>query len=221
MVVALKELSIRGDFRTTVEYLITLLETSDFEDNTITTAWLDGLICALSLLLDPRSPLISVLTTFSTLAFTANKLTSERPDSNLAVLCGAVVKAHIASEECWAEYKRILEKGQVPSKEILKTVFTVDFIYEGIRYNITAARASLNTYRLYVNGGKTVVGIRPLADGGMLVLLGGRSHTLYWRDDAGTLRIQVDAKTCLIEKENDPCVTPVFDGRFDGSNLSN
>jgi acetyl-CoA carboxylase/biotin carboxylase 1 len=45
MVVALKELSIRGDFRTTVEYLITLLETSDFEDNTITTAWLDGLIC--------------------------------------------------------------------------------------------------------------------------------------------------------------------------------
>ncbi|KAM9909660.1 hypothetical protein OXX69_005208, partial [Metschnikowia pulcherrima] len=31
MVVALKELSIRGDFRTTVEYLIKLLETPDFE----------------------------------------------------------------------------------------------------------------------------------------------------------------------------------------------
>ncbi|KAI7003742.1 Acetyl-CoA, partial [Hortaea werneckii] len=37
MVVALKELSIRGDFRTTVEYLIKLLETPAFEDNTITT----------------------------------------------------------------------------------------------------------------------------------------------------------------------------------------
>lgn len=29
--IALKELSIRGDFRTTVEYLITLLETEDFQ----------------------------------------------------------------------------------------------------------------------------------------------------------------------------------------------
>lgn len=31
LVIALKELSIRGDFRTTVEYLITLLETDDFQ----------------------------------------------------------------------------------------------------------------------------------------------------------------------------------------------
>ena len=30
LVIALKELSIRGDFRTTVEYLITLLETEDY-----------------------------------------------------------------------------------------------------------------------------------------------------------------------------------------------
>lgn len=31
LVIALKELSIRGDFRTTVEYLITLLETKSFQ----------------------------------------------------------------------------------------------------------------------------------------------------------------------------------------------
>lgn len=44
LVVALKELSIRGDFRTTVEYLITLLETKDFQRNSINTSWLDHLI---------------------------------------------------------------------------------------------------------------------------------------------------------------------------------
>lgn len=44
MVVALKELSIRGDFRTTVEYLIKLLETQSFQHNTIDTGWLDRLI---------------------------------------------------------------------------------------------------------------------------------------------------------------------------------
>lgn len=44
MVVALKELSIRGDFRTTVEYLIKLLETESFQNNEIDTGWLDHLI---------------------------------------------------------------------------------------------------------------------------------------------------------------------------------
>jgi len=44
MVLALKELSIRGDFRTTVEYLVTLLETESFLRNQISTGWLDQLI---------------------------------------------------------------------------------------------------------------------------------------------------------------------------------
>ena len=44
MVIALKELSIRGDFRTTVEYLIKLLETEHFQTNRIDTGWLDKLI---------------------------------------------------------------------------------------------------------------------------------------------------------------------------------
>lgn len=44
MVVALKELSIREDFQTTVEYLIKLLETESFQQNRIDTGWLDRLI---------------------------------------------------------------------------------------------------------------------------------------------------------------------------------
>ncbi len=36
--------SIRGDFRTTVEYLITLLEKEEFCRNAIHTGWLDSLI---------------------------------------------------------------------------------------------------------------------------------------------------------------------------------
>ena len=44
MVLALKELSIRGDFRTTVEYLIKLLETDAFHRNRFDTGWLDQLI---------------------------------------------------------------------------------------------------------------------------------------------------------------------------------
>ncbi|KAI0321613.1 acetyl CoA carboxylase [Amylostereum chailletii] len=178
MVVALKELSIRGDFRTTVEYLIKLLETQAFDENTITTGWLDNLI--------------------------TNKLTAERPEANLAVISGAVTKAHLASEASWLEYKSILDKGQVPPREVLKTVFGIDFIYDNVRYSFTATRSSRTVWTLYLNGGRTMVGARPLADGGLLVLLDDKSHSVYWREEVGSLRLMIDAKTCLIEQENDP-----------------
>ncbi|KAG8531397.1 Acetyl-CoA carboxylase [Bacidia gigantensis] len=178
MVVALKELSIRGDFRNIVEYLIKLLETPAFADNTITTGWLDELI--------------------------TNKLTAERPDTILAVVCGAVTKAHSASEACIQEYRSSLEKGQVPQKDILKTVFPIDFIYEGVRYKFTATRSSLDSYHLFINGSKCAVGVRSLADGGLLVLMSGRSHSVYWKEEVGATRISVDSKSCLLEQENDP-----------------
>ncbi|KAF2868139.1 acetyl-CoA carboxylase [Massariosphaeria phaeospora] len=178
MVVALKELSIRGDFRTTVEYLIKLLETPAFEDNTITTGWLDELI--------------------------SKKLTAERPDAMVAVISGAVTKAHIASEACISEYKTGLEKGQVPSKDVLKTVFPVDFIYEGYRYKFTATRSSVDSFTLFINGSKCSVGVRALADGGLLILLSGKSHNIYWKEEIGATRLSVDGKTCLLEQENDP-----------------
>ena len=44
MVLALRELLIRGDFRTTVEYLIKILESDAFTQNEIDTEWLDHLI---------------------------------------------------------------------------------------------------------------------------------------------------------------------------------
>jgi len=178
MVVALKELSIRGDFRTTVEYLIKLLETPAFEDNTITTGWLDELI--------------------------SKRLTAERPDPMIAVVCGAVTKAHLASEACLLEYRSGLERGQIPSKDVLKTVFPIEFIYEGMKYKFTATRSSTDSYTLFINGTRAVVGIRALSDGGLLVLLGGRSHSVYWKEEVGAIRMSVDSKTCLLEQENDP-----------------
>ena len=42
--VALRELSIRGDFRTTVEYLTHLIENEIFRNSTFSTTWLDRLI---------------------------------------------------------------------------------------------------------------------------------------------------------------------------------
>lgn len=178
MVVALKELSIRGDFRTTVEYLIKLLETPDFEDNTITTGWLDELI--------------------------SKKLTAERPDPILAVLCGAATKAYIASQEDKLEYTNSLERGQVPNKALLRTIYPIEFIYEGHKYKFTATKSSEDTYTLFLNGTRAIVGIRSLSDGGLLCAIDGKSHAIYWKEEPSATRMSVDGKTCLLEVENDP-----------------
>lgn len=127
----------------------------------------------------------------------------ERPDASLAVICGVVTKAYLTSDACWQEYKCILDKGQVPAWDVLKTVFGINFIYENTRYSFTAVRSSWTTRTLYLNGGRTMVSARPLTDGGLLVLLDGKSHSVYWHEEVGTLRVMVDAKTCLIEQEND------------------
>lgn len=178
MVVALKELSIRGDFRTTVEYLIKLLETPDFEDNTITTGWLDELI--------------------------SKKLTAERPDPTLAVLCGAATKAYISSKEDKDEYIFSLERGQIPNKSFLRTIFPIEFIYEGHKYKFTATKSSEETYTLFLNGTRAVVNVRSLSDGGLLVAIDGKSHSIYWKEEPSATRLSVDGKTCLLEIENDP-----------------
>ena len=64
LVVALKELRIRGDFRTIVEHLIMILEKREFRDNSFNTGWLDELI-------------------------KANEM-AEKPDLNLSLICGAL-----------------------------------------------------------------------------------------------------------------------------------
>jgi acetyl-CoA carboxylase/biotin carboxylase 1 len=86
----------------------------------------------------------------------------------------------------------------------LKTVFGVDFIYDGERYSFTATRSSPTSWTLYLNGGRTLVSARPLADGGLLILLDGKSHSVYWQEEVGSVRLMIDSKTCLIEQENDP-----------------
>ncbi|KAJ2054343.1 acetyl-coenzyme-A carboxylase [Coemansia sp. S16] len=178
MVVALKEISIRGDFRTTVEYLVRLLEMPDFRSNAFTTAWLDRLI--------------------------SDHLTAERPDPELAVICGATCMAHNDSARLLGEFKLAMDRGQAPNKALLKTTFLVEFIYEGVRYRFIANRTGPTGWILYLNGSKVSVGVRALSDGGALVLLDGKSHACYTSAEVGATRLLINERTCLLEEEVDP-----------------
>lgn len=138
----MKELSIRGDFRTTVEYLITLLETKSFQENTIDTAWLDILI--------------------------SERVQSEKPDVMLGVICGALHIADKTISTGFQEFQNSLERGQIQGSNTLTNVVDVELINDGYKYKIQATKSGPNTYFLVMNGSFKEIEVHRLSDGGEL-----------------------------------------------------
>ncbi|EHB01548.1 Acetyl-CoA carboxylase 2 [Heterocephalus glaber] len=194
MVVALKELSIRGDFRTTVEYLINLLETESFQNNDIDTGWLDHLI--------------------------AQKVQAEKPDVMLGVVCGSLNVADTMFRTCMTDFLHSLERGQVLPADSLLNIVDVELIYGGVKYilkpgehilnpagdmNLSpqVARQSLTMFILIMNGSYIEIDAHQLNDGGLLLSYNGSSYTTYMKEEVDSYRITIGNKTCVFEKEND------------------
>lgn len=183
LVLALKELSIRGDIRTTVEYLIKLLEMKDFRENRISTSWLDSLI--------------------------ARKVAAERPPRDLAVVIGAVCRAHMDFYQSVEKFTQSLERGQVPLTDSSIVSFPVELLYEDVKYRFFVTRSDESAFRVRMqkdttNGRSVLAELRTLADDAKLVVLNGRSHVCYAREEPAGLRILIDGQTCLFPKEYDP-----------------
>ncbi|XP_050426014.1 acetyl-CoA carboxylase isoform X3 [Adelges cooleyi] len=178
LVIALKELSIRGDFRTTVEYLITLLETDSFQGNTIDTAWLDVLI--------------------------AERVQSEKPNVLLGVICGGLHIADRKISDAFQNFQTSLERGQVLSASTLDNIVSVELIHEGFKYKVQVTKSGLNSYFLMMNGSFKEIEVHRLSDGGILLSLDGSSFTTYMREEVDRYRIVIGNQTCVFEKENDP-----------------
>ncbi|KAK3859492.1 hypothetical protein Pcinc_034403 [Petrolisthes cinctipes] len=178
LVIALKELSIRGDFRTTVEYLITLLETETFQNNSIDTGWLDHLI--------------------------ASQVKGKKPDTMLAVMCGSVLIADNNIQDAFSNFYNSLEKGQVLPLKSLNNVVEVDLISEGIKYHLLVTRSGPTQYFLVMNNTHKSVDFFRMSDAGLLLSVDGVSQVSYLKDEVDKYRITIGHQTCVFEKENDP-----------------
>ncbi|KPI96282.1 Acetyl-CoA carboxylase 1 [Papilio xuthus] len=175
---ALKELSIRGDFRTTVEYLITLLETPAFQENYIDTSWLDALI--------------------------AERVQSEKPDVMLGVICGSILIADSIITTHFQEFKSALEKGQIQASGQLSNCVEVELIHSGHKYRVQATKSGPTSYFLAMNGSFKELEVHKLTDGGTLLSMDGASYTTYLKDEVDKYRIVIGNQTVVFEKEKDP-----------------
>jgi len=186
MVVALKEMSIRGEIRTTMEYITKLLQSNDFSDNKIDTDWLDGRIA--------RHKQLAI-----------EDHAKYCPPHSLIALCGAALQGFKHFKACGDDFVNMLKIGQIPSKEILSNTVSIDLIYENVKYSTVCIQSGPNDLIIECNNSKQGVSIKTLADGGYLLNLEGKSHLLYSRDESGgSLRMTLDGHTCIFTPEYDP-----------------
>lgn len=178
MVLGLKEIQIRGEIRTNVDYTIDLLHALDYRDNKIHTGWLDSRI--------------------------AMRVRAERPPWYLSVVGGALYKASASSAAAVSDYIGYLEKGQIPPKHISLVNSQVSLNIEGSKYTIDMVRGGPGSYRLKMNESEVEAEIHTLRDGGLLMQLDGNSHVIYAEEEAAGTRLLIDGRTCLLQNDHDP-----------------
>jgi len=178
MVVALKEIKIRGEIRTPVDYVCDMIQTPDFVGDLHHTGWLDARIAA--------------------------QVMAGKAPWELTVVCGALLraKAHVNSRS--AEYLSYLERGQLPPSRLSLVSSTEEFVVDNAKYRVKVSRTGPQAFRLTLNSTSVGVVARRLNDGGLLVQVDGEAHVVHWEDEAMGTRLVIDSATALLSNEHDP-----------------
>ncbi|RYH29348.1 hypothetical protein EON65_08795 [archaeon] len=179
LVLALKEIDVRGDIRTTVEYLIKLLETHEFKENTIDTSWLDGLI---------KSKAVSVAV-----------------DPQLAALSAAVYKTHTTMHNLMEEFVSSLSKGQTSLQSVSSMMsFPVEIVFDNVKYIFSVSTLGPNFYQLTINDQVIEVKVREQPDKSLLCTMNDENIQLYGQEEALGLRMKVNGNTVMIPTVYNP-----------------
>jgi len=179
LVLALKEIEVRGEIRTTVEYLVQLLETDDFKQNTIDTAWLDGIL--------------------------SEQTVYVQTPPHLVVLCAAAFRSFEHINEASGAIIESFQKGQTSVTSIGSTYeFPMEISYEDTRYSFLVTRLAADIFRFRLNNQEIDVKIRMNPEGALLATFAGETHRILGFDEPLGLRISIDGVTILMPTIFDP-----------------
>lgn len=179
LVLALKGIDVRGDIRTTVEYLIKLLETDEFKENNIDTSWLDGII---------RQKSVTTAISPQTVALSA-----------------AVFRAFSNTNNQVKELSEALLKGQTSLQAIPSILqFPVEITYDDVKYSFTAISLGPNVFSIRINGQDIEVRIREQPDKSLLCSIAGESYQLFGQEEALGLRMKINGVTVIIPTVYNP-----------------
>ena len=204
MVLALKELSIRGDISTTVDYISNLIELDDFIENRIDTGWLDALIK------ENADGDAKAGDTSAEIFSRRSSVKTKKLNNDTYAVIGAVMLAYDRSSSDEKQFVDALQKGQLPSHSLLSVVQDIELILSGTKYKLQCTRTGPHTFEVSVSGAQDAsveANVRMLSDGGNLIDIGGKSHVAYLTskgDAASGMRISIDGATVAFSPDYDP-----------------
>ncbi|KAK4475691.1 hypothetical protein MN116_000638, partial [Schistosoma mekongi] len=180
IVLALKELSIRGDFRTTVEYLIKVMESEAFINHQIDTEWLDRRI--------------------------AQKDQVEKPDVLLGVICTALHIADNCLKQLFLNYELHLERGQfLPSKTLTNSV-DVTLVSDSTKFMVKVLRTGPSDFSLICCDTVLDLEVHRMPGDGLLICHDAASYMTYCHEESQGYRTVINNRTMMLCKETDPTV---------------
>merc|ERR1719409_1752330 len=192
MQLGLRQMNITGEIRNPVEYLVELADTEAFKNNTIDTAWLDGLIAA-------------------------GRDAATQTEWAEAVFYAACFRAHEFAKVEGAKILDGINRGQLPLKADLTKLrsFPVEVAYEGVKYNWQCVRTADDSFAMTIGDTTIDCKIREQADGALYVARGDRVARVAGVEEPLGLRMTMDFRSDTGTSTN----TVVFPNLRDPSEL--
>ncbi|GET91303.1 acetyl-coA carboxylase, putative [Leishmania tarentolae] len=181
MVLALRNLVVRGEIRTSTSYAMELLETPVFRDCNVNTAWLDELIA---------------------------KKAADAPSHQRSIY-SALIAASIYRSMRWMQghkekYTSFLAAGHVPSTEYLSNFNTESYVSRSEKYTLRAGMMSPTEYAISLNGSVVLVPYRILKSGALQLTIGDKTLVAYVAEEPSSLRITINGKVTNFSGDVDP-----------------
>ncbi|KAG2485379.1 hypothetical protein HYH03_015868 [Edaphochlamys debaryana] len=171
-------LVVRGEIRTTTDYVLDLLASPELSSGAVHTGWLDSRIAA--------------------------RVKPGRPPWHISVIAGAVVKSSAAVAAASSEYLGYLSKGQLPPPGVSLIRMEHTMVIEGLKYTVALVRRGVGAACVSLNGSSVDVAYRKMGDGGFLMQVDGESHVIHYEDEAAGTRLLINGLTVLLAAEADP-----------------
>jgi len=179
LVQTLNEMSVRGEIHTNLKYLTKLIEKPQFLADKHDTAWLDGLIAKRDAVLPPSAELV--------------------------VVCGAVVVSDERHRKLEGEVISSLERGVAPETAAINlSDHQFEIIYNDSKYKISVSMGGPDQFYVKVNGTVCEAEVVKMPDGGLIVLLDGKTHTVYQEPSKVGMAIHLDGYPCFFPEDFDP-----------------
>jgi len=179
LVLTLKQMEVRGEIRTTVDYLVQLLETEAFKTNKIDTAWLDGII--------------------------REKSVSTEQDPHVTVACAAIYRAFEQATEREKDHVEQLAMGQLGMAPLATaTSFPLEITYKSVKYSFDVKRTAADTFAFTIEGGTWDAKLRAQPDGSLLATFGGSTRKIVGHEEPLGLRVAIDSSTVYLPNVFDP-----------------